>query len=174
MVNIFIVYELDIWSRDSNTDFTLKDCLFGAVNVTKNVDPDKYVYTGYRIGFDSRSALSLPDGSIGKNVIIFGVDISSSVHIDNKKKYISIFGIGPTQGLEDTALTAEAQYSINFSRSNKKFRLSLHYNGSNSFLFVNATKIYQFKAKHSEIKKSYLCLGNISKNFTANNIKKQD
>ena len=65
--------------------------------------------------------------------------------------YIYIFGKGPTQGLDDTTLTAEAQYSITFSRSNSKLCLNLHYNGSNSFLFVNATKIYQFKAKDSEI-----------------------
>ena len=55
----------------------------------------------------------LPDGSIGKNVIIFGVDVSSSVHIDNNKKDISILGRGLTQGLGDTALSAEAQYLIN-------------------------------------------------------------
>ena len=88
------------------------------------------------------SEFSLPDGSMGKNVIIFGVDMSSSVHIDNKKKYFLILGKGPTQGLDDTTLTAEAQYSINFSRSNRKICISLHYNGSNSFLFANATKIY--------------------------------
>ena len=98
--------------------------------------------------------------------------MTSSVHIDNKKKDILILGIGPTQGLDDTRLSAEAQYSINFSRSNRKFCLSLHYNGSNSFLFVNATKIYQFKAKDSEIKKYPLCLGNISGDFSANNMKK--
>ena len=53
---------------------------------------------------------------MGKNVIIFGVDMSSSVHIDYKKKDILILGFGPTQGLDHTMLTAEAQYSINFSR----------------------------------------------------------
>ena len=81
---------------------------------------------------------------MGASVIIFGVDMRSSVHIDNKKKDILMLGFGPTQGLDDTMLTAEgAQYSINFPRSNRKFYLSPHYNGSNSFLFVNATKIYQ-------------------------------
>ena len=72
------------------------------------------------IAFDSRSEFSLSDGSVGKNVITFGVDMRSSVHIDNKKIHILILGIGPTQGLYDT-LTAEAPCSINFSRSNKKF-----------------------------------------------------
>ena len=82
---------------------------------------------------------------MGKNVIIFEVDISSSVHIDNKGKDTLILDIGLQQRL-DTALTVEAQYSITFSRSNRKFCLSLHYDESNSFLFVKATRIYQFKA----------------------------
>ena len=127
--------------------------MFGALKLTRNADPDKYKYSGYGIEFDSRSEFSLPNGSMGKKVIIFGVDMSSSVHIDNKKKDILILDKGPTQGLDDTTLTAEAHYSVNFSRSNKKFYLRLHYNGSNSFLFVNAANIYQFKAKDSEIKK---------------------
>ena len=86
------------------------------------------------------------------------VDRSSSVHIDNKKKGILILVEGPTQRLDDPMLTTEAQYSINFSRSNSKFWLSLNYNGSNSFLFVNATKIYQLKAKYSELNKYILCV----------------
>ena len=124
---------------------------------------DKYVYTGYGIGFDLRSELSLPDGSVGKNVVIFGADMSSSVHIDNKGTDILIRGEGPTQGLDDTPLTAEAKYPINFTQLRKRFVLSLHYNGSNSFLFVNATKISQCKAKDSEIKDF--------KSFTINNMK---
>ena len=95
------------------------------------------------------------------------------MHVDNKGKDILILGIGPTQGLDDTTLTAEAQYSINFSISNRKFCLIMHYNGRSSFLFLNATKIYQFKAKDSKIKKIYpLYLGNISGDFSANNMKK--
>ena len=88
-----------------------------------------------------------------KNVIIFGVDVNSSVYIDKKKKDILIPGKFLTQGSDDTTLTAEAQYSINFSRSNITFCLNLAYNGSNSFLFVKATKMYQFNAKYSAIKK---------------------
>ena len=67
---------------------------------------------------------------MGRNVIIFGVDLNSCVHIDNKGKDILIFGGGPTQGLDDTTLTAEAKYPINFTQSGKRFVLSLHYNGS--------------------------------------------
>ena len=126
--------------------------MFGAVKLAKNADPDKYKYSGYSVGFNSRSEFLLSDCSTGKNVIVFGVDMSSSAHIDNKGKDIVILGEGPTKGLDDTTLTVEAKYLINFSRSQRKFCLSLHYNGSNSFLFVNATKIYQFKANDSEIK----------------------
>ena len=96
----------------------------------------------------------------------------SSVHFDNKEKYIFILGEGTTQILDDTTLTAEAKYPINFTKSGKKFVSSLHYNGSNSFLFVNDTKVYQLKAENSEIKDYPLCLGNVSKFFTINNIKK--
>ena len=74
--------------------------------------------------------------------------MSSSAHIDNKKKDILVLGKGPTQGLEHT-LTAEKMYSINFTVTRKKFCLSLHYNGGNSYLFVNGTEIYKFKAKDS-------------------------
>ena len=77
-----------------------------------------------------------------------------------------VLGEGPTQGLDDAAVAAETKCSINFSRSQRKSCLSLHYNGSNSFVFANATKVYQFKAKESEIKLYPLCLGNISKDFT--------
>ena len=108
----------------------------------------------------------------GKTVLVFGVDNSSSVHIDNKKKYILVLGEGPTQGLDDTTTTAEAKYSINFPRSQRKFYLGLHYSRSNSFLFVNATKICHFKAKNSEIKPYPLCLENISKHFSVNNMTK--
>ena len=104
--NCLIVYELNTWSRDLNSNFTLKDYLLGGVKLVKNAEPDKYVYSGYGTGFDSRSELPLPDSSVGKNVIIFGVDMRSSVHIDNqKKKDILILGKGPTQGLDDTVLT---------------------------------------------------------------------
>ena len=80
-----------------------------------------------------RSEFSLNDGSIGKTVIIFGINMSLSVHIDHKGKDILILSIAPTQGLDDTTISAEAQYSINFLRSSRKLCLSLHYNGSNSF-----------------------------------------
>ena len=151
-INLYICYTLDRWSRHLNTDFTLRNCLFISVKLTKNVDLDKYKYTGYNIGFDSRSEFLFTERSFVKNVIIFGADMSSSAHVDNKGKDILSLREGPIQGLDDTTLTGEAKYPINFTQSNRRFVLSLHYNGSDSFLFVDAAKIYQFKAKDSEIK----------------------
>ena len=98
--------------------------------------------------------------------------MSSSTKIDNRKKDILILGKGPTQGLKHT-LSAEKMYSINFTEHNKKFCLSLHYNGANSYLFVNGTEIYKFKAKDSEIVATPLCLGNISKDWSTYNMKKK-
>ena len=158
--NNFFINELDTWSRDLNSDFILKYCLFGGVKLSQSAYPDKYIYTCYSIRFDLRSKFSLSGSSMGKNDSIFGVDMSSSVHIDNKKKYSLIFSKGPTEGLGDSTLTEEAQHSINYSKSNKNICLSLHYNKSNIFVFANATKIYQFKAKYSEIIK-YLNLKKI-------------
>ena len=108
----------------------------------------------------------------GKNIVIFGVDNSSSVHIDNTKKDILVLGEGPAQALDGITIMTEAKISTNFSRSQLKFCLNLHYNGSKSFLFFNALKIYHFKAKDFEEKSYPLCLGNISKGFTTNNLKK--
>ena len=97
--------------------------------------------------------------------------MSFSAHIDNKKKDLLVLGIVPTQGLEDT-LTAEKMYSINFALTKKKFYLSLHCNGTNSYLFVNDTEIYKFKEKDYEIVATPLWLGNISKDWSADNMKK--
>ena len=88
--------------------------------MTKNADIEKYKYSGYGIGFDRRSSFSFPSGGFGQNVLIFGADMSTTIHIDNKKKDILVIGRGPTQGLEST-LTAEKLYSINFAVTKKTF-----------------------------------------------------
>ena len=174
VIDLYICYKINPQLRNLNTDFTLNNWLFGSAKLTKNADLDKYKYGCYGIVFDSRSEFLFTDESFRKNVIIFGADMNSSVYIDNKNKDILDLVEAPTQELDDTTLTAEAKNSISFTQSGKRLVLSLHHNGINSLLFVNATKIYQFKAKDSEIKDYKLCLGNISKDFTINNIKKQD
>ena len=114
--------------------------------IIKNADTDKYKYSGYAIGFDRHATFSIGNG-FDKNVIIFAADMSSSVHVDNNKKYILILHEGPTQGLNDTILTAEKMYLINFTESRKKLSLIFHYNGVNSYLFVNGVEIHKFKSK---------------------------
>ena len=89
IVNIYIVYELGASSSHVN-DPTLKNCLFGAVTLTKNADIDKYGHSGYGIGIDRRGNFSFPGGEFGQDILIFGVDMSFSAHIDNKKIHISI------------------------------------------------------------------------------------
>ena len=98
--------------------------------------------------------------------------MSSSIHIDNKGKDILILGLGPTQGLGENPLTAEKMYSINFTVTKKKVCLSLHYNGVNSYSFVNGYKVIKFKVKDSKIVTSLLCLGNISKDWSVDNMKR--
>ena len=89
VINIYIVYKLGASSSHDN-DPKLKICLFGAVTLIKNANIDKYGYSGYGIGFDRRGSFSFPGGGYGQNVLIFGVDMSFSAHVDNKKTHISI------------------------------------------------------------------------------------
>ena len=96
--------------------------------------------------------------------------MSLSTKIDNRKKDMLILGKSPTQGLKHTL----SLYLINFTKVNKKFYLSLLQNGGKSYLFVNGIEIYKFKAKHSEIVATLKCLGNISKDFSVDNVKKKD
>ena len=100
--------------------------------------------------------------------------MSSSTKIDNKGKDILILGLGPLFGLGEKALFAEKMFLINFTKVNTKFCLNLHYNGANSYLFlnVNGTEIYKFTAKDSIIVPNNLCLGNVSKDFSTSNMKK--
>ena len=109
------------------------------------------IYVVYEL---AASSSHINDSTI-KNCL-FGADMSSSININNKKKYILVLGRGPTQELEIT-LTAEKMFSIKFTVARKKFCLSLHYNGANSYLFVNGTEIYKFKAKDAKIVPSPLC-----------------
>ena len=139
-MNIYIVYEINLWNYVDSSDLTLENSLFCAVKLVKNADIDKYKYSGHGIGFNMKGIFSFPTGEFGKNVIIFRADM--------------ILGECPTQGLDNTILTAEKTYSINFTEHNKNFCLSLHYNRENSYLFVNGREIHKFKAKDSEINAS--------------------
>ena len=118
--------------------------MFGAVSLTTDVDIDQYEYSGYGVGFDRKGEFSFGNG-FGRNCITFGAN--SSVHANNKTKNILVLGKDFVQGLENTTIYAQKLYSINFTKNNKKICLSLHYNGGNSYLFVNSTEVHKFKAK---------------------------
>ena len=152
-VNKYIVYEISKNYNISNYP-TLENCLFGAVSLTKNADIDQYKYSGYGIGFDRKGEFS------------FGLDLT------NKKYNVLVFGKDFIQGISGTTIYVEKLYSINFTENHKKFCLSLYYYGANSYLIANGTEVHKFKAKGFEIVATPLCLGNISKDFSVDNMKK--
>ena len=124
IVNIYIAYEI---SKSINTSdyLTLEMCLFGANSLTKNTDIGKYGYSRYGIGFDSYGCFSFAGTELGRKVIIFGVDMSSSTKIDKRKKDILILVKCQMQRLEHT-ISTEQMYSINFTVTGKKlFKLVL-------------------------------------------------
>ena len=89
IVNIYIVYEISK-NYNSSSFSTLENCFFGAVSLTKYVDIYQYKYSGYGIGFDRKGGFSFGSNGFGRNVIILGADMSSSVHANNRtKKYFS-------------------------------------------------------------------------------------
>ena len=116
IVNIYIVYEINEKDSMTSSDATLENCLFGAVTLIKNVNIDKYRYFDYGIGSDRWSSFLFSGGGF-QNVLIFGVDVSFSTHIDNKKKDILVLGKRPTRGLERT-LTAEKMLLIIIKKFN--------------------------------------------------------
>ena len=125
-------------------------------------DPDKYIYSGYGLGFDSTGQFTHSQGRMAKNIIISGVDSSNSARATKKTQNILILGHGLTQKINNTTIYAEKMYSPKFSAENKTFCLSLHHIGDDSYLFVNAKEVTKFKAKNSGIKANQLALGSIS------------
>ena len=132
-----MIYKITKFQYNNNPILTnaLFNALFNAIfnalsdkytKLTKNADIKKYEYSGYGIGFNSQLFYQHPFGRIGRDVIIFGVDMSSSTNTVNKEKSILILGKGPTRGLGEHSLSAEKMYSINFTKTNTTFCLSLH------------------------------------------------
>ena len=93
--------------------------------------------------------------------------MSFSSHLTNKAKNIYVLGKEFVQGINGTTIYAEKIYKYNFTTPNKKFVLSLHYNGDNSYLFVNGGEELKFNTKNSEIQKNLLCVGNISSDWSS-------
>ena len=152
VINIYCVYKLDQIASTRDTSFTMQDALFGAMQITKNAtDNSKNNYKGYGICFDEGSQFghTMSEGgrtdiTNGRNVLIFGADMSFSIHATNRANHIYLMGDGLTQGINDTTIYAEKKYFRNFTEPDLKFVLSLHYNGDDSYLFVNGRQELKF------------------------------
>ena len=174
VINIYCVYKLDPIASSRDTSFTIQDALFGAMQITKNAtDNSKNNYKGYGICFDEGSQFghTISEGgrthiTNGRNVLIFGADMSFSTHRTNRANHIYVMGDGLTQGIHDTTLYAEKKYFRNFTEPNVKFVLSLHYNGDDNYLFVNGRQELKFKCKTDQLVKEKLCIGNLSDQWT--------
>ena len=126
IVNIYIVFELSS-NLNYNQYVILENCLSGEVELIKNPNICKYKYSRHGIGFDVYGTHLFTNAGFGQNVKIFGVDMSCSVHVDNKKKDIVILVEGPARLLDDTIITAEKKYSINLDQKRILFKLALHW-----------------------------------------------
>ena len=179
VVNIYIVYELDPLASTRDTTFTIQNALFGAMQITKNADNLKINYKRYGVCFDEGSEFghTITEGgrthyTDARSVLIFGVDMSFSVHATNRANNIYLMGTGLTQGIHDTTMYAEKNFYRNFTDSGKKFMLSLHYNGVDSYLFVNGRQELKFKCKTDQLVKEKLCIGNLSDQWTTSESEK--
>ena len=173
VINIYVVYKLDPISSTRNTDYTIQNALFGAMKITKNTDSSKNNYKGYGLCFDEGGEFShtVKQGNFNRttnarNVIIFGVDTSSSIHATNRANKIYVMGEDFIQGINDTTIHAEKLFHNNFTEFGVNFLLSLHSNGDNSYLFANGRQELKFKAKDDQIINEKLCLGNLSSEWT--------
>ena len=149
------------------------------MEITKDTDYFKNNYTGYGLCFDEGGTFTytIREGNFdhtmaGRNVIIFGVDTSSSIHATNRANNIYVMGKEFIQGINDTTIYAEKNFYRNFTDPGKKFVQSLHYNGDNSYLFVNGRQELKFKAKNNQIIDEKLCLGNLSSEWTTSESEK--
>ena len=173
VINNYCVYELDPIDFSRNNEFTIQNALFGAIEITKNANTSKYKYKGYGIYFDESESFShvRKEGSINhttlaRNVIIFGIDMNFSKHANNKANNIYVMGKDYITKINDTTIYAKKMFYRNFTKPGKKFILSLHYNGDNSYLFVNGREELKFKTKADQLIKENLCLGNLSRYWT--------
>ena len=167
ILNFNIVYDLAAWSKNPTNNFKFKNCLFGATNIVKNSDKEKYVYSGYGITFDSGGSWSFDNGT-ARNVIIFDGYSSSSSHVDNRKNNFLILVLGPIYGINGKSGSADKRFGINFTKSNIKFCLSLHYIMMIIVMSVNGKEIVKFKANSKNVNfPTQFCLGSISDGFSA-------
>ena len=179
VVNIYCVYKLDPIASNRETTFTIQNALFGAMQITKNTDTSKYNYKGYDICFDEGGQFghTITEGGFShttnaRNVLIFGADMSFSVHATNRANHIYVMGKELIQGINGTRIYAEKNFYRIFTDPGKKFVLSLHYNGNDSYLFVNGRQELKFKRKTDQLVKEKLCIGNLSDQWSTSESEK--
>ena len=168
-INIYCVYKLDPLASTRDKSYTIQNTLFGAMQITKDAtDYDKNDYKGYRICFDERSEFghTITEGSFAhttdaRNVLIFGADMSFSVHATNRANHIYLMGTGLAQGINDTTIYAEKNIYRNFTDFG-----SLHYNSDDSYLFVNGRQELKINCKTDQLVKEKLRIGNLSDQWT--------
>ena len=179
IVNIYIVYKLS--PKSISTSNALKNCLFGGYKVNRpnnTTNSHEYIYSGYGIGFDHTGVFTHSEDGLARNVIIFGADMSRSVHASNKTQ--NVLGLGGKafiQKINNTITCGEKMYSPNFSVERKIFVLSLRCNSDNSYLFVNDKKVTQFKAKNFEIGENSMFLGTLvgdKSHYSVSDLSKDD
>lgn len=134
MLNVYIVYELNVWSRNPTENFPLQNCLFGTVKLVRTAVKSKSIYNGQEIAFDGEG-LQIYGKDFAKNVAIFGVDKTLSSHTDNQRNNFLLIGEVPTDGVNDSTDAAEKRFSIIFSKAKTKFCQILHYHSANSYLY---------------------------------------
>ena len=106
ILKLYIVYQLNTWPRYPTSNFTLKNCLFGSVRLTRNVDKSRLTYNGQGIAFDGNGLWSF-DNVTARKAVIFGVDVSSSSPINNPKNNVLVLGERPIEEINSTIGTAE-------------------------------------------------------------------
>ena len=148
VVNIYIVYKLDPLASTRDASFTIQNVLFGAMQITRNATDN----SKNGICFDEGSEFghTITEGgrahtTDSRNVSIFGADLGFSVHATNRAINIYLMGTGLTQGINDNTIYAEKNFYRKFTDFGKKFMLSLHYDGDDSYLFVNGRQELKVK-----------------------------
>ena len=173
VINIYCVYELRSVDPPLIIEFTITNALFGAIAITKNTNTSKYKYKRYGICFDkskifthTRKEGNINHTTTARNVIIFGADMSFSKHASNKANNIYVMGQDYVKKINDTTIYADKMFYRKFTEPGKKFVLSLHYNGDNSYLLVNGKEELKFKAKIDLLVPEELCIGSLSNNWS--------
>ena len=124
VINIYCVYELQPILSSRDDTFTIQNALVGAMQITKNADTSKCDYKGTQFGHTIRES-GFDHTANARNVLIFGADMSFSIHATNRANHIYVMDDGFAQGIHDTTIYAEKNFYRNFTDPGKKFVFAL-------------------------------------------------